>query len=123
MNFVFKRTCGIVLSFACASIGLAYRFSINCAISFALGAGIDFFSTVLFGRIFFRSKRINTANKIVHAFYIGETIKILTTIISFILVFQWRGVSPLFLFLGFISAQLGCLFILLGATRLGLHNK
>ena len=111
VDVVFQRAGWVVLLIACISATLLYLFSVNKSVSFGLGAGISLFPTLLFGRIFFKTRGASAAKKIVSAFYIGETIKILTTIVLFIFVFQWRALAPLFLFLGFIAAQLSCLLI------------
>ena len=112
VDVVFQRTGWVILLIACISVTLLYLFSVNKGVSFALGAGISLFPTLLFGRIFFKTRNTaSTAKKIVNAFYIGEAVKILTTIVLFILVFQWQALVPLFLFVGFIAAQLSCLLI------------
>jgi len=112
VSVVFQRVGWVILFIACISVALLYLFSLNKSVSFALGAGVSLFPILLFGRIFFKTKdTASTAKKIVNAFYIGEAIKILTTIVLFILVFQWQALVPLFLFLGFIAAQLSCLLI------------
>ncbi|MBP9764520.1 MAG: ATP synthase subunit I [Gammaproteobacteria bacterium] len=112
VDVVFQRAGWVILLIACISAALLYLFSVNKGASFALGAAISLFPTLLFGQIFFKTRNTaSTAKKIVSAFYIGETIKILTTIVLFIFVFQWRALAPLFLFLGFIAAQLSCLLI------------
>lgn len=112
-SVVFQRAGRVILLIACISVALLYLFSVNKGISFALGAGISLFPTLLFGRIFFKTRGASAAKKIVSAFYIGEAIKILTTIVLFILVFQWRELAPLFLFLGFMITQLSCLLVFL----------
>lgn len=85
-------------------------YTIYSGVSFILGAGIFLVPTLLFGLFFFKTTGSSSARKILNVFYMGEIIKILTTIILFILVFQWKGLEPFFLFLGFISAQLFYLF-------------
>lgn len=110
---VYKRVKWVVLFITSISIILMYLLSINTGISFMLGAGISLIPTFLFGRIFFRTTGTSTARKILNTFYIGEAIKIVTTVVLFILVFQWQELEPLFLFLGFITAQLGCLLAFL----------
>jgi ATP synthase protein I len=117
-SVAFRGVWWVVLLTTCVSFALVYLFSVSKGISFALGAGISLFPTLLFGRIFFKSRDAGAAKKIVGAFYIGEAIKILTTIVLFILVFQWRGLEPLPLFLGFITAQLGCLATLFSTTTI-----
>lgn len=109
LSVIFQRARNVILLITCISVVLAYAIGKNSAVSFLLGASISLIPTLLFGWIFFKSKGPNAAKKIVHAFYIGETIKILITIILFTLVFQWPGIAPLPLFLGFITAQMGCL--------------
>ncbi len=84
--------------------------NIYCGISFILGVGISLIPLFLFGLFFFKTTVSSSARKILNVFYMGEIIKILTTIILFILVFQWKELESLFLFIGFISAQLLYLF-------------
>jgi len=67
---------------------------------------INIFPSLLFGKIFFKNTRVRTAKKIVSAFYWAEIVKILTTFILFMGVFQWPQLKVLPLFLGFILAQL-----------------
>ncbi|HXH55534.1 MAG TPA: ATP synthase subunit I [Gammaproteobacteria bacterium] len=112
-SIVFRRVGWVILLVACISVALLYLFSINKSISFALGAGISLFPMLLFGRLFFKTRGSPVAKKIVSAFYIGEAIKILTTIVLFVLVFQWQELAPLFLFLGFMVTQLSCLLVFL----------
>lgn len=116
-SIVHKCVRGVILLIACMSIASMYLFNINAGISFALGAAISLLPTLLFGRIFFKTTDASAARKVLNAFYIGEVIKILTTIVLFVVVFQWRGLAPLPLFLGFITAQLGYLLTLFTSVK------
>ncbi len=118
MSLVFKRAGWVILCALCICPALAYYFNINSAVSFALGASISFIPTVIFGQFFLRTKNGRTAKKVVSAFYVGETLKILTTIALFIFVFQWHDLKPLFLFLGFMTAQLGCILAFFSAPQI-----
>jgi ATP synthase protein I len=112
------RAWSVICFIGFTSVAVVYLFSVNKGISFALGAGINLIPMLLFGRIFFKTQDARAAKKIVSAFYIGETIKILTTILLFTVVFQWHGLKPLPLFLGFITAQLGCLMAFFSTTKI-----
>lgn len=116
-SIVFRRAGWVILLIACINVTLLYLFSLNKGVSFALGAGISLFPTLLFAQIFFKTTERAAAKKIVDTFYIGEAIKILTTIVLFILVFRWRGLEALFLFLGFIIMQLGYFAVLFSSAK------
>lgn len=112
-SIVFRQIWWVILFVVCMGIILFIGFRLQAGISFILGAFISIIPSVLFARQFFKTMGICVAKKIVTAFYIGEVIKILTTVVLFILVFQWQELEPLVLFLGFITAQLGCLLAFL----------
>ena len=112
-SVVFQRIGWLILLIICMSIVLLYLFSVNKGVSFGLGAGLSLFPTLLFGQIFFKSKGVRVAKKIINTLYVGELVKMLATMILLVLLFQWRALAPLFLFLGFIITQLSCLLIFL----------
>ena len=95
------------------SAPLFFIFSPEICLSFFLGGVINIIPSFLFGKIFFKNTGARAAKKIVKAFYWGETVKIFTTVLFFIAVFQWPEVKALPLFLGFILAQLGYWIVLL----------
>jgi len=74
-----------------------------------IGGLINSIPILLFGGIFFKTSGARAAKKALNDFYLAEFVKLLTTILLFILVFKWVQVQPLSLFLGFIFAQVALL--------------
>jgi ATP synthase protein I len=105
-NILFKTIGLQAVLISITSIMVAFKISTNAGFSFLFGGLISMIPIYLFGRIFFRQTGAKVSRKIANAFYIGETVKWLSTALLFIFIFQWPGLHALSLFLGFISAQL-----------------
>ncbi|MDD5034981.1 MAG: ATP synthase subunit I, partial [Methylococcaceae bacterium] len=70
-------------------------------VSALLGGLIGFLPNVYFGMKFGRKDPSKSADEVVGAFYLGETIKLIVTALLFVLVFQLPGILFLPLFIGF----------------------
>ncbi len=88
------------------SIIIGWQFHLFAGVSFALGGMITLIPTFLFAKIFLKPRGARAAKKIVHTFFIGEAVKWVATILLFVLAFQWKELQVIFLFAGFIVAQL-----------------
>lgn len=73
------------------------------AISCFTGGMVAFLPSVLFARKFFRQHGARAAKQIVKNFYVGEFLKILSSIVLFSLVFLLYKVAPLAFFLSYIA--------------------
>lgn len=78
--------------------------SMEASISFLLGAGVCIIPSGIFGQVFLRSGA--EPDRVVRAFYYGEALKLFTTVALFVLVFQWRDLHPVFVFMGLFVIQL-----------------
>ncbi|MDP1602499.1 MAG: ATP synthase subunit I [Legionella sp.] len=84
-----------------ACVLLAYGF--QSAISALLGGLVAFIPSALFAVKFFRHQGARAARQIVKDFYVGEFLKILSSILLFTLVFIVFEVVPLAFFLTYIA--------------------
>ena len=83
------------------------------AVSALLGGLIGFLPNVFFAIVFGRKNPRKTANQVVRAFYFGETLKLFSTALLFIIVFQLPGILPLPLFAAFLAVMAMSWFALL----------
>jgi ATP synthase protein I len=77
------------------------------ALSLFLGGLIALIPNFTFSILFFQ-KRASKPRKILNAFYYGEGLKFLLTVVFFVLVFQWQALQPFSFFLGFMVLQVVC---------------
>jgi len=82
-------------------------------VSALLGGLIAFLPNALFAFVFGRKDPSKSANQVVRAFYFGETIKLISTALLFIIVFQLPGIWPLPLLATFGAVMLVFWFALL----------
>lgn len=83
-----------------------FVFSDKTSISFMLGCVIHIIPSFVFAKVFLKYTGARAAKKVVSRFYAGEALKLLLTIVLFMLVLQWKPLEPLPLFFGFIFMQL-----------------
>lgn len=94
-----KRLLGIqLLTSVLISLGLLLIFGEREAISAMLGGLIAIVPSALFARKLFRYQGARAARQIVNSFYVGEALKILSSIILFTLVFVLFKIIPLAFF-------------------------
>lgn len=79
------------------------------ALSAITGGVIAIVPNALFARKLFQYRGARAARQIVRGFYLGESIKFLTTLLMFALVFKYFKVYPLALFITYILALM-CLW-------------
>jgi len=70
-------------------------------VSALLGGLVGFLPNILFAVLFGRKNPSKTANQVVNAFYRGEALKILFTVLLFVIVFHLPGILALPLFIAF----------------------
>jgi ATP synthase protein I len=71
------------------------------AISILLGAVVAIIPHLIFTFLYFKKSPIGKPQLVVRKFYIGEIVKVLLTIILFVLTFLWQGLMALPFFLAF----------------------
>lgn len=76
-----------------------------------LGGLVCLMPNIYFARLLFRHAGARAAKKIVNSFYQGEALKLLLTIVLFILVFKLVKVIPWLFFAAFIVAQMVFWFV------------
>lgn len=91
----------VVITAFCATF-----FSYNAAISAGLGGLVCIIPNVYFAVKLFQYEGARSAQKIVKAFYKGEAVKIILSIILFTLVFVFCKVTPLAFFTTYIAVQM-----------------
>ena len=84
------------------SLALLLIFSEKEAFSALLGGLVALIPSALFARSMFRHQGARAARQIVRGFYIGEALKIFSSIILFTFVFVFFKVSPLAFFFTYI---------------------
>lgn len=84
----------------------------RAAYSAFIGGGINVLATAFFARQVFSAPPGATARRVVRAFYIGEVMKILLTILLFAAVLVWLNIAPLPLFLTYAATMLASWLIL-----------
>jgi ATP synthase protein I len=93
-----QLTLSVLIS---AAVLVAY--GVDSAISALLGGLVAFIPSALFAKKFFRRQGARAARQIVKNFYIGEFLKIISSILLFTLVFVVYEVVPLAFFLTYIA--------------------
>lgn len=78
-----------------------------------LGGGINMTTTLAFAWRVFTAGPGSTARQITRAFYVGEVIKLLLTVVLFTAVLLWLNVSLLPLFLTYAATMLAFWLVLL----------
>lgn len=78
-------------------------YDMHTAVSSFMGGMVAFIPALLFVIIFFRQNSARAAKQIVRCFYIGEFIKIASSVCLFALVFMFYKVTPLAFFLTYIA--------------------
>lgn len=78
-------------------------FGSHQAISALLGGLVAFAPSAIFAKKFFRYQGARAAKKIVRNFYIGEFLKITSSVLLFAIVFVLYEVAPLAFFLTYIT--------------------
>lgn len=84
------------------SLGLLLVFGEREAISALLGGFVAIVPNVLFAKKLFRYRGARAARQIVKGFYVGEALKLFSTIVLFTLVFIYYRIAPLAFFLTYI---------------------
>ena len=79
---------------------------VHAAYSAVVGGGISTIVTLYFASKVFSARIGSPAAKIARAFYIGEVVKLLLTILLFSIALLWLHVSPLPLLLAYMAALL-----------------
>ena len=103
---VFKIIIWQIVLVLAISLVLGWMFTFKTGISFILGGAISILPGLLFARIFLKTTEVPAAKKVVKSFFYGEVVKWLVSLGLFILVFRWKGLQMIPLFLGIIVAQL-----------------
>ncbi len=75
----------------------------EAGLSSLFGGIIAIFPNIMFALIYFRYSGALAAKKVVQSFYLGEILKLLTTLILFTVVFQWSKLKALPLFVVYIA--------------------
>jgi ATP synthase protein I len=78
-------------------------YGLHEALSAWLGGMVAFIPFIIFAKKAFQYQGARAAKKIVKNFYIGEFLKIISSILLFILVFWWYKVAALVFFLTYIA--------------------
>lgn len=85
------------------SLGLYGLSNSQIAQSVALGGLVAFLPMCVFAKKLFAYHGAQAAKKIVHGFYSGEALKLMLSIVLFILVFLFFKIEPLSFFLMYIA--------------------
>jgi len=100
----------IVKTQAVVSLLLAFFFYLfagrQAAFSAVLGAWVCVLPNALFIWKFFSYSGAQAAKKIVHSFYVGEGLKLLTTILLFALVIIYVPINALIFFISYVVIQM-----------------
>lgn len=99
------------------SIFFWFGYGNEAGLSSLFGGIIAIFPNLLFALIYFRYSGAMAAKKVVQSFYLGEILKLLTTLILFTVVFQWSKLKALPLFVVYIVTLMTYWLIL--AVQLG----
>ncbi|KTD36461.1 ATP synthase subunit I [Legionella nautarum] len=98
-----KRMLGIqLLTSVLISLVLLAIFGKKEAMSAVLGGMVAIIPSALFARKLFQYQGARAARQIVKSFYLGEALKILSSVILFTLVFMWFKITPLAFFFTYI---------------------
>ncbi|WP_131781950.1 F0F1 ATP synthase subunit I [Legionella gresilensis] len=87
---------------AIIALGLLTALGKQAAFSAFLGGLVAFLPSVIFARKLFKYQGARAARQIVRSFYLGEFLKIISSIVLFTLVFIFFEVTPLAFFLTYI---------------------
>jgi ATP synthase protein I len=99
-----RRLLGIqLLTSILISIVLLLSYGKKEAISAMLGGLVAIVPSALFARKLFRYQGARAAQEIVKSFYLGEALKILSSIILFTLIFLLFDIAPLAFFITYIT--------------------
>ena len=99
MVFLFAQSLLIVLISMC----LLIFFNEHLATSALLGGLVALLPSLFFIKKLFAHQGARAAKKIVNSFYTGEALKLLSSIVLFILVFTCCSVQPVAFFLTYIA--------------------
>lgn len=100
---IIKIQCIILLILSAV---VAFVYHLPTGISFFIGGLISIIPGFLFGQIFLKRTGAREAKEVMNAFYSGEAVKLVATVLLFFLAFQWHGIVAVALFIGFIITQL-----------------
>lgn len=78
----------------------------KAAISALLGGAVTIIPNALFAKKLFKHQGARSAKKIVSSFYKGEALKIILSIILFVIVFKYISVLPHVFFTVYIAVQM-----------------
>jgi ATP synthase protein I len=98
-------TLQLCLALLLASVALCYSGD-KAALSALLGGIVAILPNVFFARKLFQYRGARAAKQIVNNFYKGEALKIILSIILFVLVFRYTNVMPLVFFIVYITVQM-----------------
>jgi len=89
--------------------------NVDSGISFFFGSLIHIIPTIAFMKMLFKNKH-SPAKKIMNNAYKGETLKLILTMLIFVLALKWQRLNILILFLGLMVMQIAHWVIPLLAT-------
>ncbi len=93
----------LLVTLLVAVVSLAFN-SLQAAYSALVGGGISTVATLYFASTVFSVRIGSPAAKIARAFYVGEVVKMLLTVILLSVALLWFDVSPLPLLLAYMAA-------------------
>ena len=93
----------LLVTLLAAAASLAFD-SLQAAYSALVGGGISAVATLYFASTIFSVRIGSPAAKIARAFYMGEIVKMLLTVILLSVALRWLDVSPLPLLLAYMAA-------------------
>ncbi|KTC84712.1 ATP synthase subunit I [Legionella drozanskii LLAP-1] len=98
-----KRMLGIqLLTSVLISLVLLAIFGKKEAMSAVIGGMVAIIPSALFARKLFQYQGARAARQIVKSFYLGEALKIMSSVILFTFVFMWLKIAPLAFFFTYI---------------------
>ena len=95
----------LLVTLLIATVSLAFE-SVQAACSALIGGGVSTLVTLYFASQVFSVRIGSPAAKIAQAFYMGEIVKLLLTVVLLSIALRWLDVSPLPLLLAYIAALL-----------------
>ncbi|WP_419419713.1 ATP synthase subunit I [Legionella sp. D16C41] len=84
------------------ALGMLAALGKQAALSALLGGIVAFLPSLIFAKKLFQYQGARAARQIVRSFYVGEFLKIISSIVLFTLVFMFFEVTPLAFFLTYI---------------------
>lgn len=85
---------------------LLWLYDVKAGYSAALGGSVCVISNALFAYLLFQRRGARAAKQIVRGFYRGELVKIVTTVLCFIVIFKFVPINVAAFFIGFVVGQL-----------------